>query len=117
MASYRELTSIEEWQLELAASQHKPRLVFKHSTVCPISAAAKEEFDSYVEDLRGTEDEPEAVLVKVIESRPVSNRIADDLGVRHESPQLFYIENETASWHASHSAITYDSIRSAVKRK
>ncbi|GIQ69291.1 bacillithiol system redox-active protein YtxJ [Xylanibacillus composti] len=115
MAQYRELTSIEDWQRELAATDSKPLLVFKHSTVCPISAAAKEEFEAYVNDLKGSASEPEAVLVKVIESRPVSNQIADDLGVRHESPQLFYVRNGAASWHASHNAITYESIDSAVK--
>lgn len=115
MASYREISSVEDWQHELTASRHKPLLVFKNSTVCPISAAAKEEFEAYVSDLKGSDGEPEAILVNVIEARPVSNQIAEDLGIRHESPQVFYVKNGAASWHASHSAITYDSIDTAVK--
>lgn len=41
------------------------------------------------------------VLVKVIESRPVSNQIAEDLGVKHESPQVIYVKDKAKYWTAS----------------
>ncbi|TYP76523.1 bacillithiol system protein YtxJ [Paenibacillus methanolicus] len=50
--------------------------------------------------------EVDYVLVKVIESRPVSNRIAEDLGVKHESPQIIYVKDRAKYWTASHSAVT-----------
>ncbi|HLR51831.1 MAG TPA: monothiol bacilliredoxin BrxC family protein [Candidatus Avamphibacillus sp.] len=33
-------------------------------------------------------------LVKVKESRPVSNKIEADLGVKHESPKIIYIKDQ-----------------------
>ncbi|MNV97138.1 hypothetical protein D3C71_1922260 [compost metagenome] len=46
------------------------------------------------------------ILVKVIESRPVSNQIAEDTGVKHASPQILYIKNKETVWNTSHWAIT-----------
>ncbi|MGM8365643.1 monothiol bacilliredoxin BrxC family protein [Virgibacillus sp. W0181] len=54
----------------------------KHSTTFPVSTNAIDEYNAYLEDL------PNAniyyTLVKVRESRPVSNKIEKDLGVKHE---------------------------------
>jgi bacillithiol system protein YtxJ len=46
------------------------------------------------------------VLVKVIESRPVSNQIAEDTSVKHESPQILYIDKKQKVWTASHWSVT-----------
>ncbi len=58
--------------------------VFKHSTLCPVSARAAVE----VEESR-TEIPVYRVLVR--EQRELSNWIADFFGVKHESPQLILI--------------------------
>ncbi|WP_294234557.1 monothiol bacilliredoxin BrxC family protein, partial [uncultured Chryseobacterium sp.] len=42
--------------------------------------------------------------------RPLSNRIADDLGVTHQSPQLIVIENGKAVNNASHQNISVDQL-------
>jgi bacillithiol system protein YtxJ len=54
------------------------------------------------------------VLVKVIESRPVSNQIAEDLGVKHESPQVILLKGGASYWNASHWAITEEHIHAVV---
>ncbi len=106
MAKWRELTTIEEWE-EVYKNSNKPLIVFKHSTACPVSSNALNEFEQY---LAGTPREDiDYVLVKVIESRPVSNRIAEDTGVKHESPQIMYIdEKRSVVWNTSHWAITVE---------
>jgi bacillithiol system protein YtxJ len=48
--------------------------------------------------------------VNVIEDRPISNRIASDLSVRHESPQLLIVEDGKAVFHTSHNSIRKDVI-------
>ncbi|GBG10961.1 general stress protein [Paenibacillus agaridevorans] len=102
--TYREITSQEQWSEALQHSDNRPLVVFKHSTTCPVSANAHEEFSQY---LNGTPREDiDYVLVKVIESRPVSNKIAEDTGVKHESPQIIYIDKGAKVWTASHWSVT-----------
>ncbi|WP_141502255.1 bacillithiol system redox-active protein YtxJ [Paenibacillus luteus] len=102
--SYKEITTIEEWNNVYEASATRPLVVFKHSTTCPVSANAHQEFSQYL-DGKPRED-VDYVLVKVIESRPVSNQIAEDTSVKHESPQIMYIDKKEKVWSATHWSIT-----------
>lgn len=86
-------------------------LIFKHSTTCPISAAARSEVQAY---LNAAGDAPAAVEVLVIEQRPLSNQIADRFQIRHESPQAILVRDGQAVWHASHRAITREALSRAV---
>ncbi|MCL6516274.1 bacillithiol system redox-active protein YtxJ [Alicyclobacillus sp.] len=111
MSRYEELTTLEQWAAVYEASKKRPTLVFKHSTTCPISANAHREFERYLENA------PEGVahvLVKVIESRPVSNRIAEDLEVTHQSPQAILVRDGRAVWNASHWDITAARLQEAI---
>lgn len=84
-------------------SEQKPVLIFKHSTRCPISAMALDRFE------RGYEKESpfEPYFVDLIADRAVSNAIASQYDVVHESPQAILIKNGKASYHTSHNAIDY----------
>lgn len=104
----KELSSIEEWNDVLEKSKEKSTLVLKHSTTCPISSAAFEEFDSFETDL------PKYFL-KVQDSRPVSNQMESELRIVHKSPQLFLLKDGEAVWHASHFSITAKKIGKAVE--
>lgn len=102
--SYKEITSIEQWNDVYEASATRPLVVFKHSTTCPVSANAYDEFNKYLSDK--PREDVQYVLVKVIESRPVSNQIAEDTSVKHESPQIIYFEKKAKVWTASHWSVT-----------
>lgn len=104
MTSYKEISTESEWAEALERTTGKPLLVLKHSTRCPVSSAALEEYEAYLDDKPA--GQVEYLLVKVIESRPVSNRIADDLGVRHESPQMIMVKDKASYWSASHWSVT-----------
>jgi bacillithiol system protein YtxJ len=69
-------------------SAERGQVVLKQSTACPVSSNALEEYIHYLQD--NPNSDVDYVLVKVIESRPISNQIAEDLGVKHESPQIIY---------------------------
>ncbi|OYD09180.1 general stress protein [Paludifilum halophilum] len=100
MAQWNEITTFNEWNQAFQQSEERPVLVMKHSTRCPVSADAWEECKKY------TEDQPRSdmdyVIVKVLESREVSDRIAEDLGVKHQSPQTILLKNGKPVWHTSH---------------
>ncbi|MDA5110179.1 bacillithiol system redox-active protein YtxJ [Brevibacillus thermoruber] len=86
------------------------RLLFKHSTICPISSAAYEEFQAFLR-----EQELPAAVILVREDRPVSNAVEERFGIKHESPQIFLLEDGQVKWHTSHWKITKDAIREAVQ--
>lgn len=108
----KELLEIDEVQEVLESSVEQPVLLFKQSTTCPISTNAFGEFNTFLEKHAGDYD---AYFVKVRETRPVSDRIAEELGIRHESPQIFIIKDQEARWNASHTEITVDNIQEALQ--
>jgi len=94
----------------LQKSKTDPVLIFKHSTQCPISAQAYEEFANFTEDVPNLT----CAAVLVIENRALSNAIAQRFGIPHESPQALLIKDGRVVWHASHWSITSDSLRDAL---
>jgi bacillithiol system protein YtxJ len=94
----------------LDGSKTDPVLIFKHSTQCPISAEAYQEFTDFAEGAQGLI----CATVLVIENRKLSDAIAERFGVRHESPQALFILNGRVVWHASHWSITSASLRDAL---
>lgn len=112
MMELKEIHSNEELEQAFEKSLEKPVLLFKHSTTCPISAGAFSAFHSFI---RETDKNIGCYLVKVIEDRSVSNQVASITDVKHESPQLFVIQNREVKWHTSHSMITVESIEEALE--
>ena len=103
----QQLTSIDE--MNQFVQQSGKYLLFKHSTTCPISAKAHEEFLAFVEDT-----DMSAAIVFVIEDRPVSNQITENLRIKHESPQVFLLEDGQVCWNTSHWKITREALKEAV---
>lgn len=112
MSEYKELHANAEWEQAWENSTEKPVLLFKHSTTCPISAEAYRQYQSFLEEADHNLDN---YLVKVIEDRSVSNQIAEVTDIKHESPQIFLIQDKKVLWHTSHSKITASSINEAVR--
>ena len=103
-----QFTSVEDAQAlkELFALSHtQPVILFKHSTTCPISAAAYRQMSNY---------DGAVSLVVVQSARDISRQIETQTGVRHESPQAIILRNGRAVWSASHWSITADAVKSAL---
>lgn len=112
MTTMVELESIEQWHDLLESSSDKKVFLLKHSTTCPISAEAYKQYDAFINDYAGSD--ATFALVKVIEQRPVSNTIAEELSIKHESPQFFIFENKEPKWVDSHWNITKKKIEAAL---
>ncbi|WP_205668610.1 bacillithiol system redox-active protein YtxJ [Ammoniphilus sp. CFH 90114] len=112
MKKWSEISSLDEWRENWEASGEHPVVIFKHSTACPVSAEALREYEQYISKISDTE--VKYLLVKVIESRPISNQIAEDCQVKHESPQALVIKNKQVTWSASHWKITESSLKQAI---
>jgi bacillithiol system protein YtxJ len=111
-SNVKPLATLEALDTCLSASNERPLFIFKHSTACPISSDAYREVLTYA-GATGVDD-PEVHLVKVIEERPVSNKIAEVLGVVHKSPQLILVKDGQCVWTASHHGIREERIREAI---
>ncbi len=101
------ITLASEEQLEAIhqKSFEKPQLIFKHSTRCSISSVIKNRL--YKNELPGVID---FYYLDLIANRPVSNKIADQYGIEHESPQVLLIKDGKCIFNESHSAIYMEDI-------
>lgn len=73
-------------------------VIYKHSPTCGVSAVARDE----VRALPNTIPDVPVYQVDVIRQRGLSEAIAAELGVGHESPQVIVVCDGRAVWSASH---------------
>ena len=81
----------------------RPQLIFKHSTRCSISRYVLSDFIAHY---TFSSDELESHYLDLLNYREISNQIADQLEVIHQSPQILLIKNGKAVVYASHEGIT-----------
>lgn len=112
MAGVKELKDVKDWKRILESSADKPVMLLKHSTRCPVSAEAYDQFLKHTS--KEASPSVDYALVLVVEDRPVSNAISEDLGVRHESPQAILIRNGQAVWNDSHWRITAEVLKDRI---
>ena len=105
------LASIADAEAMLAESQRQPVFLFKHSATCPVSFAARAEFDAF----EASGAAPPCYVVVVQKARAVSAHVADALGVRHETPQAILVDAGTAVYSASHGRIRSAALATAAR--
>lgn len=88
------------------------KIIFKHSSRCPISIRAKHEMDNF---LKHNSLDIEYEFVDVIDNRRRSDEVEKIYVIRHESPQVIILDdNNHVLWHVSHNDITEEHIKQAV---
>ena len=88
-------------------SENTPVLIFKHSTRCSVSSMAKRKVES---DWKFSEEEIKPFYLDLIALRPISNAIASQYGIEHQSPQELLIKNGKCVYNASHHHISAEDI-------
>ncbi|MFY0683885.1 MAG: bacillithiol system redox-active protein YtxJ [Balneola sp.] len=109
--SWSNMTSEDEMEQVLKASNFRPQIIFKHSSSCGISFFAKRSLDT--PELLENE-EVDLHLIDVIRGRSVSMAFAERMGIRHESPQIFVLKNEKVQWHDSHNSVNAKNVLSNI---
>ncbi|UTR15633.1 bacillithiol system redox-active protein YtxJ [Salipaludibacillus sp. LMS25] len=84
--------------------------LLKNSTTCPISSDAFQEMEGYSK----TTDELPVYYLNVQELRDVSNHVAENFGIKHESPQLILFKQGKPVWDTSHWNVTLKNAEKAV---
>jgi len=87
----------EQWQELLDRSAHEPVFIFKHSIRCGISSVILNRFDKQMR-----EKNQGYYFLNILANRELSNWIADELNIRHESPQLIVIKGAKVIAYDSH---------------
>lgn len=103
----------EERQLEniREGSKTKPAVIFKDSVTCGISAHAKHKLES-AWDFETSE--MDFYYLDLLSYRNISNKIAADFGVTHQSPQILVLKDTKVVDHFSHQSISVDRIRKSL---
>ena len=81
-------------------SFQNPQFIFKHSTSCSISKMVLSRFESTYDSASLS-----VYLLDLLNYRDLSNQIANDFNVKHESPQLLVIKDGECCKHSSHTSI------------
>ncbi len=82
-------------------------LIFKASPRCMASLMIEKKFDEWYNNNRT--EKIKMLKINVVEQRPLSIEIADRYKIRHESPQLIWLDHEeNIVWHGSHGSITIE---------
>jgi len=105
---FRSLDAVDDWTAARDASSSTPVVIFKHSSMCPTSARANGEMKSLAAG-----DIP-VYRVVVQEARDVSDAIADELSIRHETPQVIVLSEGSPVFDTSHHRVKADAVREAI---
>jgi len=114
MNSLTTLHDVQAVDAAIAESRERPVLLFKHSRYCGVSCEALDELQSHIESQ--TEAGAAYKMVTVQTHRPVSDAIAQRLGIRHETPQAILLRNGKPVWNASHFRITASQLNQALSQ-
>lgn len=110
--NWNSLSSVGDLKALNEASKEKTVLLFKHSRTCSISATALGRLERSWEETHGEKLSP--FFLDLISHRDVSNQIAQDYGVMHESPQALLIKDGKAIYDESHFGISLNDLLEQV---
>lgn len=110
---WNKIDSTQHIKQILEESKERPVLIYKHSTRCNISRTALDRLERHwkQEEMGDTK----VYYLDLISYREVSNLIAEEFEVEHESPQVLIIRNEKSMYDRSHFEIDYHQIKEVLK--
>ncbi len=109
---WNHLRSDADLDAALAHANNATVVFFKHSTRCPVSSMALRLFER---NYQVPSEKARLYFLDLIAYRPLSNRIANELGVEHESPQLIVVKNGHVAHSASHHMISAEDVKSVAE--
>ena len=106
------LESVEQLHEIKLLSETTPCVIIKHSTRCSISAVA-------LERLNGTpapSTNAHYFYLDLLKFRPVSNSVAEQFQIHHESPQVLLISNGECVYEETHLGIDPVELQSEINK-
>ncbi len=107
------LNRMEQLEEIRTLSETQPVVIFKHSTRCSISSSALDRLERHA--AKAERADFAAYFLDLIAFRPISNAIADQFGVEHQSPQVLLIKNGKCLYNNSHMGISFQELQEEMK--
>ncbi|MDR9409689.1 MAG: bacillithiol system redox-active protein YtxJ [Balneolaceae bacterium] len=111
-STWNTLSEFKDVQAILDKSNERPQLIYKHSTRCSVSFVSKDDLEKYAEQISQKAD---LNIVYVIQQRNISNAIATEFKIRHESPQAILLKDGEVIWKGSHWDVNAEEILNRLK--
>ena len=105
------LTTIDEWNELKLHSYKESVLIYKHSTICGVCTVIN---DRLIHALEEGAFSSRVYRVTVQDNRDVSDRISQDLQVKHETPQLIVIKDGKPVCDFSHYDIVVEEVKACL---
>jgi len=106
------LESLDQLTNLIKNSKLKTKVIFKHSTRCGISRMALSGFEREYENLN---QDVTYYLLDLLNYRDISDAIAKQLDVQHQSPQVIVVKNGKVIHTESHHGIDIKKIQQLIK--
>ncbi len=110
-SGWKTLDSEKQLKEIIKGSYDRPAMIFKHSTTCGISAGAKHRLEA---DWDIDPEKMDFYYLDLLSYRSISNLIAQELNVIHQSPQVILIKDGKATFDTSHHAINPQAVNNAL---
>lgn len=109
--SWEPLESVDQLHNVIKNSNKKTKVIFKHSTRCGISRMALSSFENNYES---KDQNVTYYLLDLLSYRDVSNAIAQELNIQHQSPQVVVLKDERVIHTESHHGIDVKKIQQLI---
>ncbi len=113
--NWLKLESVDQLKTIREKSKKGPVLIFKHSTTCSISRTALDRIERNWNDKEMNDVSP--FYLDLLRHRDISNQIANEFSIEHQSPQVLLIENGYSVYDRSHFDINYQELVGITQKK
>jgi bacillithiol system protein YtxJ len=107
MTNWKPITTPEDITTIIYLSEIKTQIIFKDSVTCGISAYAKERLEKGSDLLTKKAD---FNYLDLLAHRSISNFIAEELEVVHQSPQIIVLKERKVVFQVTHHSIEVEKI-------
>lgn len=101
----------EKKQLDEIKTAAGYTVIFKHNTTCPISKNVRRHFELEADELKGVNN---VYFLDLLANRDLSDTIAEQFAVPHESPQLLLIKDGKCTYSDSLYDISVENTSKAI---
>ncbi len=102
-----------EEQISEIKSAKGYNVIFKHNTTCPISKGVRSQFEQEADTLAEVNS---VYFLDLLAHRDLSDAIAEEFNVKHESPQLLLIKDGRCTYNESLYDISAEGTAEAIER-
>lgn len=107
---WKNLNTVGDLEAIRNESYQNEVVIFKHSTQCAISSMAKSRLERSYEPIASET----YYYLDLLKYRNVSNAIAEQFQVHHESPQIILLKNGEVVYDESHSQIYFSELKEQI---